>query len=86
MSQFDAHRGSFATTKVLTPRSKSSKSTLIGGLVGGIVAACLVVYIVVMLWKTGALTGGWYPLGSRVPSRATRELSEVESGPMDRGY
>jgi len=70
----------------LGKRGKSSKSPLIGGLVGGIVGGCLLVAIIIGLWNTKA-TACLRPWGSRMPSRVnTRELTEVERGPMDRGY
>jgi len=74
----------FAT--VLKARGKSSKSALIGGLVGGIVGGCLLIIIAVGLWKTRR-SAYWRPWGSRMPSRVnTREMSDPERGPMDRGY
>jgi len=69
-------------------REKSSKSPLIGGLVGGIVGGCLLIFIAIVLWRSRWTSGNCFrPWGSRMPSRLnTRELTEVERGPMDRGY
>lgn len=72
---------------VLLARDKNSKSPLIGGLIGGIAGALLILFIIFMLWKTRHLPPSWRPYGSRMPSRtSTRELSEIERGPMDRGF